>query len=57
MTAPVPEDSPWVKRTEAFLPEVMGPSAAGVGTLRSLTQTLVSWAISQPAWLEKGQKQ
>ena len=54
MTAPVPEDSPWVKWTDAFVPEVMGPHAAGVGTLRALTQTLVQWALKPPKWLEAG---
>ncbi len=54
MTAPVPEGSPWVRWTDAFVPDVMGPHAAGVGTLRALTQTLVSWALKPPKWLEAG---
>ena len=53
MVAPVPDESPWVKRTDAFIAGGMGPNAASMGTLRSLTKALVAWAITPPSWLDK----
>ena len=50
MSAPVTEDSIWVRHTEQFAPGTVAPGARAQ-ELKALTATVRNWAITPPEWL------